>query len=359
MKNPIIVLRKRPARRRPEPVSDRPGTSDQAGGEELSPASGWTAGTALLTRAVRGVVGLALVCGPAGLAVAMGTSQATVARSSEPSASRSSERAAVGEFAGQFVLAWLGTTEDNSAELERFISLPTAVEWPPTPAAGTEVSISAVDHRGAGMWAVTVGVTVTRPKVAGAHEQTTRRYFQVPVNHTKGRMVAATLPSAVAAPATGETPELGYGYTLAAGGPAVDTVAQFLSALLAGNGDISRFLTPGVQISPVNPAPYRAIKVDKVTADSDLTSASAAAPADGDRVHVLATARGTRGKTTTTTLQYALTLKARDGRWEVAALDPVPRLAPAATTTPPTGDTSPETAPTEGSTTRPPEKESK
>ncbi|MGH3447085.1 MAG: conjugal transfer protein, partial [Nocardioidaceae bacterium] len=233
-----------------------------------------------------------------------GSGASTIARTSETPPDRSAERAAVSEFAEQFVLTWLGTTEDNTSRLDRFVALSSATQWPEKPSTGTAAEVAGLSRRGTGPWSVTVGVTVNRPNA-----QPTRRYFQVPVTYTGGELVAVTLPSAVAAPAAGEPPKLDYQYTLPSYGRAIETVSQFLSSLLAGAGDLSRVVTPGVQVRAVTPAPYRAVEVAEAAADTDLSGTEGTAPRDGDRVRVLATAAATWGDTETTTVQYALTLR--------------------------------------------------
>ncbi|MER5602626.1 conjugal transfer protein, partial [Streptomyces sp. NPDC002265] len=71
--------------------------------------------------------------------------------------------------------------------------------------------------------------------------------------------------------------------------------------------------------SAVVPAPYTAVLVQQVSAVEEAAAAGQV-PADGTKVRVLASveARDADGRWP---LAYELTLKARSGRWEVAALE--------------------------------------
>ncbi|MFJ5840475.1 hypothetical protein ACIQGO_27640 [Streptomyces shenzhenensis] len=70
-------------------------------------------------------------------------------------------------------------------------------------------------------------------------------------------------------------------------------------------------------LSPVSPAPYTAVSVEQVSAAEEAAAAEKM-PVDGTAVRVLARveARDVGGRWP---LAYELTLKARSGRWEVAA----------------------------------------
>jgi hypothetical protein len=82
---------------------------------------------------------------------------------------------------------------------------------------------------------------------------------------------------------------------------------------------VDRYLAPGVKVSPVYPAPYTAVAVQRVSAVEEAAAAGKV-PADGTAVRVLVQveARDSGGRWP---LGYELTLKARSGRWEVAALE--------------------------------------
>ncbi|MFE7974568.1 hypothetical protein [Streptomyces shenzhenensis] len=93
--------------------------------------------------------------------------------------------------------------------------------------------------------------------------------------------------------------------------------AEFFATHLTGAGEVDRYLAPGVTLSPVSPAPYTAVSVEQVSAAEEAAAAEKM-PVDGTAVRVLARveARDVGGRWP---LAYELTLKARSGRWEVAA----------------------------------------
>jgi hypothetical protein len=125
-------------------------------------------------------------------------------------------------------------------------------------------------------------------------------------------------PGMVAGPARADVAKSPYGVTVPQGDLS-SAVGQFLAAYLTGAGEVSRYLAPGVKLTAVSPAPYTALAVQQVSAVEEATSAEQI-PADGTKVRVLASveARDTTGRWP---LAYELTLKARSGRWEVAALE--------------------------------------
>jgi len=124
-------------------------------------------------------------------------------------------------------------------------------------------------------------------------------------------------PGVVAGPGRAAVPKPPYGVTVPEG-DLPSAVGEFLAAYLTGAGEVSRYLAPGVTLSPVSPAPYTALSVEQVLAVEEAAAAEKV-PADGTTAHVLARveARGTAGRWP---LAYELTLKARSDRWEVAAL---------------------------------------
>jgi hypothetical protein len=191
-------------------------------------------------------------------------------------------------------------------------------------------------------WMVTVGVDVaepapgTMPPAAGdarAGEDAespepvlvwVRRYFQVPVvvqrpadEDEPFAVAALALPAPVPGPASADAPGLDYPRTIPITSEAGESVAAFLGALVAGEGEITRYLRPGTAIQPVTPPPYTAVSVTSIGGSHEISDD----PSDGDGTHALVTAELTRPDGEKTTAQYVLTLVARDGRWEVSGLD--------------------------------------
>lgn len=324
-------------RRRPAAAASA-GPSVRQVDPEVRLQARWTGGSQLATRAATVGLWLALICGPVALllAVSVGAAAGTPIRPAAAPADPAGERAAVEEFAQRFVVAWLQTPRGQEAQLQAYITA-AALTLPEQPFTAADPATANVAHVAAGVWAVTVAVTVTTPAQPTAAttppspntpaSTSTRRYFQVPVNYTAGALVAAALPAPTAAPATAAAPRLAYRNPGPLSGPLAASVQGFLTALLTGNGDVTRYSSPGTAIAAVTPPPYTAVTVNDLMVDRDLAGLTGQ-PAAGDQVRLLATATATAGPKQAITVQYALTLLARAGRWEVKAVDATPESTP-------------------------------
>ncbi|MCX4427169.1 conjugal transfer protein [Streptomyces mirabilis] len=261
----------------------------------------------------------AIAAGPVALGVAVMSGPTTVAAapSDKPAAVHSAAAAAdPAGYAQVFVDAWLHSSADdaNSAQARLAQSLAPDVDLPdpvasaqPKPAAVTAVRSA---QRGDGEWAVTVAAQYADGRL---------RYFVVPMTaNASGALFAVTgAPGVVAGPARAEVPKSSYGVTVPEGDLS-SAVGEFLAAYLTGAGEVDRYLAPGVRMSAVSPAPYTTVSVQQVSAVEE--AAAGQVPADGTKVRVLAQveARDSGGRWP---LGYELTLTARSGRWEVAALE--------------------------------------
>lgn len=330
MKTPSLRRRRRDD---PEPVG--------TGGE-------WTRKQSLVTTAVRW--GLFGAIGAGALAFMMlmtgvGVPSPAPTRAASPvSASTDvSGQARAEDLALTVVDVWLVATRDDEDELSRYVRAE-GMRLPASPAfavsqlqvAGVEVDDAAAGARpGHGLFTVTVSAMVAPTAPEGS--PAVRRYYTVPVLVDGDAARAAALPSPVAAPATASDVGLGYRYRVVPTHPVAETVAAFLGALTTGSGEISRYVSPGSSVRPITPAPFVAVTVVDLVADDELDVA--AAPADGQRVRVLATVEAAVTESVSTTAQYALTVAGRGGRWEIAAVDPAPVLS-AGTAVPGTSSTS-------------------
>ncbi|MFD8001135.1 conjugal transfer protein [Streptomyces mirabilis] len=263
----------------------------------------------------------AIAAGPVALGVAVMSGPTTVAAapSDKPAAVRSAAAAAdPAGYAQVFIDAWLRSSagDTNSAQARLAQSLAPDVDLPdpvasaqPDPAAVTAVRSA---QRGDGAWAVTVAAQYADGRL---------RYFVVPVTaDASGASFTVTgAPGAVAGPARAAVGKSPYGVSVASDGDLSLAVGEFFGAYLAGAGEVDRYLAPGVKLSPISPALYTAVAVQRVSAVEEAAAAEKV-PADGTAVRVLVEveARDSGGRWP---LGYELTLKARSGRWEVAALE--------------------------------------
>ncbi|MCX4598252.1 conjugal transfer protein [Streptomyces sp. NBC_01549] len=261
-----------------------------------------------------------IAAGPVALCVAVASTPTTVAAATpaKPTAVRTAAAAAdPGGYAQLFVSAWLRSSANDATTAQARLaqSLAPDVELP-DPATGAQSkpqSVTAVRsaQRTGDAWSVTVAAQYADGSV---------RYYAVPVSADRaGASFTVTgAPGLVAGPARAEAPKSSYGVTVPEGDLS-SAVGEFLAAYLTGAGEVDRYLAPGVTLSAVSPAPYPSVAVQQISAVEEAAAAEQVPP-DGTKVRVLVQveARDTGGRWP---LAYELALKARSGRWEVAALE--------------------------------------
>lgn len=292
----------------------------------------WTAGDAGLASGARLLMVGVLAAGPVALALQVTSVKAPAPRPVVAAADTSTARTAVGELAQAWVVQWLTATQDSASALQQragsiSLSLPTK---------GWQVAnpqVASASAAGPGEWAVVVGADVTAPGQAAA----VHRYYQVSVGYSEAsadrggdqaQLSVLSLPAPVAGPAQVAAPPTSYGQTLATDGPVGQTVYAFLGALVAGQGDVTRYTSPSAQIRPVTPPLAASVRIQTIACPVSSTSvAQATTVPDGTRLQVLVAVDLLTADGQARTSQYALTLSSRAGRWEVADIDPGPLLA--------------------------------
>jgi hypothetical protein len=175
-------------------------------------------------------------------------------------------------------------------------------------------------------WSYLVAAQVIeRDRDTGQWHDVGLHYFRVTLVEVGGGCQgwrAAAPPMQVAAPAeTGDAP-LPYTITLASSGTQLAaTLEAFFRGLLAGAGDMERYLAPGSSIPPVTPPPYGGVSVAELRAWSGSPVDRAdRVPPDGTTVRLLVTVSADGAPLP---LAYPVTVAVRGGRWEVVAIDPV------------------------------------
>ncbi|MGV9248740.1 conjugal transfer protein [Streptomyces sp. NPDC003710] len=271
-------------------------------------------------RLSRVAVWTVIAAGPIALCVAVASTPTTVvaAPATEPTAVRTATAATdPGGYAQVFIGAWLRSdaNDETSAQARLAQSMAPDVELPDLAADAQSApqAVTAVRsaQRGTGAWSVTVAAQYGNGSV---------RYYSVPVasDSTGSSFTVTGAPAVVAGPARAEVKKSSYAVTVPEGDLS-SAVGEFLTAYLTGAGEVDRYLAPGVQLTAVSPAPYTAVAVQQVSAVGEAAAAEQV-PADGTKVRVLASVEA-RDATGRWPLAYELTLKARSGRWEVAALE--------------------------------------
>ncbi|MFI1177569.1 conjugal transfer protein [Streptomyces melanogenes] len=325
---------------------------------------GWSMGGRANTAALlRWCVWTLLIVGP----LLAGAAYLSIPSGSGPVRPQAAAPAATGSqgaagFAIQFVAAYVGAGEGDENKLAAYYPAASGLrlEGASGRRRGEQLTVVRLRQTDPDIWSVTVAahITATHPapaaptsppggqrdpkQDAAAAAADAVRYFQVPVatapapGHATG-YVALALPAEVAAPPRITPPALVYGQPRPAlpGDPRSQAVSQFLDAYLTGKGsDLARYLAPGTQLSAISPAPYRAVSLDQISLEGQDDATATAVPGDGSRLRLLATLRATGPDGVNVPLTYALTLSARAGRWEIAALDGAPAQARARTQSP-------------------------
>lgn len=237
-----------------------------------------------------------------------GDDAAPAPTTSDDGAARDAAWVAAG-FAERYVGTYLLAGSDG-AQLSPFLGY--RPELPPTQQPSEVVAPArAVDVRAAGedYWSITVAVGPPRQE----------RFWRTAVDTQRSHPVAVGLPAAVAGPPT-DIQRADLAVTLTqppADDPMAATVTGFLNAYLCGTGDLSRYLRPGLELTPADPAVCTSVDLALWGATSN----------EGDERTVVVEALLVTGTGNAATMQqatYATDLVRRDGRWEVAELLPAP-----------------------------------
>lgn len=262
---------------------------------------------------------MAIGAGPVALGVAI-TSTAPVVEAAAPVKPTVVRTAAAtadpAGYAQLFVSAWLRSSTDDITSAHARLAQSMAPDVAlPDPAAGAQSkpeSVMAVRsaQREGGAWLVMVAAQYADGRV---------RNYAVPVaaDRAGSSFTVTGAPGVVSALAPAQAPKSPYGVAVSEGDLS-SAVGEFLSAYLTGAGEVSRYLAPGVKVSAVTPAPYTAVTVQRIFA-VEAAAAAEQVPSDGTTVRILAQVEA-RDEAGRWPLGYELALKARSGRWEVAAL---------------------------------------
>jgi hypothetical protein len=238
------------------------------------------------------------------------------------------------------VEAWLTATEDDAENLAAlFVEPPELMEGDVEGLDVVRLTTVAGRRVGEGYWVVTVAAevveTVADDEAAGTDEEgappeepdeeedvagprQTTWFVEVGiVGDAGGRLAALTTPGVL--PASQAAPD-GWGVALDAPDPVEDddplglTIEAFLGALLAGRGEVSRYVAPGVNLFAADP-PLFADLVVETMATREVS--------DGEwRVLVQALATTPGGVEQSVT--YEVVAVARVDRWEISDFSGAP-----------------------------------
>ena len=238
----------------------------------------------------------------------------------DPDAATGQAVVAAGGFAERYVTAYLEAGNEGEV-LAPFLGYTPTL---PATATATELQapVRAVDITKADTDYLSVVVAV------GWTGQ--ERFWQVAVDLRDGPANAVGLPAAVAGPAIPERSSLDVNMGQPAlDDPVVESVTGFLGAYLCGQGELSRYLSPGVSITAADPKVCSEIEVIRWGIvdddDEDVQTVVLDALLDGGPPADDAAAGDTTGPSPRVAT-YTLLLTSRDGRWEITELLPAPPL---------------------------------
>ncbi|WP_351233304.1 conjugal transfer protein [Streptomyces sp. NPDC002133] len=351
--------RRRPAQPAPAgPAEPEPEHGQADDGPDY--VGGWSTGaqantSALIRWAAWGLLVLGPLLGAAAYLSAPASAGAARPKAATTAPATAGAQGAAG-FAQLFVAAYLAAGEGDEAKLVAYYPPATSLrlEGDSGRRAGEQLTVVRLRQTDRGIWSVTVAARISDPspttkpsdadrpdgkRDAGTAAAEAVHYFQVPVATSPAGggasgYVALAMPAEVGAPARIQPPQLVYGPMRPAlpSDPRTQAVTEFLTAYLAGAGELDRYLAPGTQLTAIAPTPYTGIAVDQLAIEGEQGSEPVTSvPADGTQLRLMVALRATGHDTVRVPLTYALTLKARAGRWEIAALDGAPATAPART----------------------------
>ncbi|MFJ4879992.1 conjugal transfer protein [Streptomyces sp. NPDC088745] len=348
--SPVLTGRQKPA------ALAAPQAPDAQEAEAVHDASwvgGWSTGAQANSAAlIRWIVWGLIVLGPLLGALAylsVPTTSASPAPKTAPPAPPASGGQGAAGFASLFVAAYLSAGRGDEPKLAAYYPPASNLQldgvsgqrW------GEQLTVVRLRQTDTSVWAVTVAARVTgatptatpstQPGASSSPTAATDavRYFQVPVATAPGAggataYTALALPAEVAAPERAKTPELVYGAMRPAlpTDPRTQAVTSFLTAYLTKAGaELDRYLAPGTRLAAPSPAPYSGVAVDQFAVEGETGGEPVVSvPGDGTTLRLLVTLRATGQDKVRLPLTYALTLKARAGRWEIASLDGAPAV---------------------------------
>lgn len=222
----------------------------------------------------------------------------------------------VGGFGELYISAWLGAGRSNAAVLAPYYSHPadlTAVVtgrfW------ASRTATVAIEEAEPGYWAVTVAADVLVADDNDVYQPGGIRYYTVGVTKTDTGFGATGLPAQVPAPPTVDAPELVIDDLVAPTGdlePFAAALDGFFDALLAGSGDIERYIAPETTIQAIAPAPFTETEIRSLGARPEVE--------DPSRHLVRAEVLATDGIGNAQILQYTAVMSERSQRWEIVEL---------------------------------------
>lgn len=299
----------------------------------------WTGGVWITSKLATVGLWALIISGPVALVLALAAMSATQPQPAQAPAvqpdvaaltQHTADSRQIAEFAQSFVVSWLSTPRGEEGRLAAYGVDTSGLRLPDAPADVSNAAVASVDEVADDVWTAAIGVNVVWPtQDAAAGTETAdddtaphRQYFQITIDAADDTLAVQALPAPVPVVAAEPAPRLAYRDRVAPGDEAFDAADGFVRALLAGDGDLTRYLAPNADLVAVTPPPYIAVETHDVRIDR-----AADPQPDGSTLNVLVTATATTAGGQEIAVQYPLTMIARDGRWEVDEIAPAPQTS--------------------------------
>lgn len=284
----------------------------------------WTRGGEIGSKMIGAVLAFGIVAGYLGLGIGwLALNRPVEAIAQTTTESETASQGLAGGYAIGFVSAWLNATRNDPGELAEFTDLTGKGSFlSPEPWEYRDLDVVAVTPVTDQFTNVLVSANVKETTTDDDNEITTwpRRYWSVPIaTGSDGEVSTAGFPAPVNAPPAADV-SLSYPESVSRTGDAGKAATDFLAAYLTGTGDITRFIAPDAQITPIQPTPFTRIDVIDVVSNK----VAAESTDEGDEIRLLATIGAQRQDDRIVPVNYALTMTIRAGRWEISQIDPAP-----------------------------------
>lgn len=249
-----------------------------------------------------------------------------VAQAQQPVASGvNAQQQKAGAFAQSYLAAWLTATATDHKELDRYFKSSLISFGGTVPTEYRDMTVASIEESPGNLTTVTVSTTLENTVVDADGKETTAwspYWYQVVVSNKGASLSTAGLPTPVSAPTIGDT--LATGYPNRVSNKEIQaTVADFMTSYLTGQGDVMRFISPEADIHAISPAYWKQTKVKTIQSTKEVSDK---APTVGQTAEILVDVDLINGANTKPA-QYVLSLKVRDGRWEIQSLDSAPQLS--------------------------------
>ena len=146
-------------------------------------------------------------------------------------------------------------------------------------------------------------------------------WYQVAVAGSGDALSVVGAPTPIASPGVKDAPQTSYNRRVS-DQDMQNTIKDFLEAYVTGKGDVTRYVAPDKQITAISPSYWDLVTLKEANSAEEIKDVSSS---DGQTADVLVTAVVTHDKTSKPA-QYVLSMKVRDGRWEVTQINSAPAL---------------------------------